>query len=210
MADLVKQFFSKADIDAIEQAVKQAEAHTAGEILVRIVTRSHNWKSERLVLSGSLALLVALGSLWWTRTQDWGTYYDYGSALLWGGAAFVLFFFLFSDSMLKSVGRRKRMVHERAELELKRMPSTKGQTGVLIYVSLDEHWAVVLGEQSVYKIVPQEFWETPLKEIVDGIKRGDHAEGICSAVNIIGRELASVLPRQTDDKDELPDRPQMG
>jgi uncharacterized membrane protein len=45
--------------------------------------------------------------------------------------------------------------------------------------------------------------------IMRGMRSGNHCEGIIEAIQEIGDQLATYFPRQSDDRDELPNRPQI-
>jgi putative membrane protein len=86
---------------------------------------------------------------------------------------------------------------------------TKGQTGVLIFVSLEEGQAAIVADKGIASKVPPDYWHAPHALIAKGIKENRHAEGIIEAVNVIAVELAKHFPRQSDDINELPDRPRI-
>jgi uncharacterized membrane protein len=86
---------------------------------------------------------------------------------------------------------------------------TTGQTRVLILLSLMERRAAIVVDEAVAAVIDAEYWKTPLAPIVDGMKSGDHAEGVIKAVTTISSELMEKLPNGPDDVDELPNRPEI-
>ena len=50
--------------------------------------------------------------------------------------------------------------------------TTKGRTGVLIYVSFAERYAEVIADDGIYKKVPPETWERVVRELTHHLGRG--------------------------------------
>src|SRR5207249_2389868 len=85
-----------------------------------------------------------------------------------------------------------------------RVGHTKGRTGVLIYVSLVERMAWVVGDDAISEALAQTAWESATRAITTGISNGRHADGLAEAVQLCAQALAPKLPRGTDDRDEIP------
>src|SRR5262249_14723019 len=81
-----------------------------------------------------------------------------------------------------------------------RVGHTKGRTGVLIYVSLLEKMAWVVGDEAVNQALPQTTWESATRAITKGITDGKHADGLVDAVKLCAESLAEKLPRDADDR----------
>lgn len=85
------------------------------------------------------------------------------------------------------------------------LDKTKGQTGILILVLLQERKVEVLGDKGINDKVPPGYWDEVAKMIVGGFRGGRRREGICEAVLEVGKLLHDKFPRQPDDVNELPD-----
>jgi putative membrane protein len=205
-ATLVDKCFSKADFDAIEQAVKKAETGSCGEIAVELASHTRHWLEERLWYSFAVAVVFSLVSLYLTRRVDWGVYYNFTQATLLGIVGFALAFFVLG-SWLKRESRRRAVVWNYALRRFSELRPTRGDTGVLILVSLDEEQAAIVADKGIASKLPAEHWDTPHAMIMEGMKKGEHAEGIISAIESIGEELSRHFPHRPDDIDELPNRP---
>jgi putative membrane protein len=205
-ATLVDRCFSEADKDAITQAVKMAESGSSGEIAVELASHTKHWMEERLWYSFAVALVFALVSLYVTRENDWGVFYNFTQAAIWGLVGFALAFFILG-SWLKRQSRRRAVVWRYALRRFSKLRPTRGQTGVLILVSLDEEQAAIVADKGIASKLPREHWNTPHALIMEGMKKGEHAEGIIRAIESIGEELSRHFPRPPDDTNELPDRP---
>jgi putative membrane protein len=205
MATLVDKYFSTIDLKAIEDAVRTAEASTSGELAVTVASRSRHWIWERVEAASIVAVLAMVVSLFLTRQTDWGTYYNFTQALLWGLVGFIVAYFA-AKPILMRPERTRRVVWNHALEHFKKLTPTKGQTGVLIFVSLEENQAAVIADTGIASKLPENHWHTPHGMIIDAMKKGKHAEGIIAAVGAIGVELARYFPRLPDDENELPDR----
>jgi len=86
-----------------------------------------------------------------------------------------------------------------------RVHHTAGATGLLIYVSLFEHQAVVLGDQEVLDKLGQSFLDELCRQLTGQLKSGHPTEALCTTITKAGEQLATPLPRASDDENELQD-----
>ena len=206
MATLVDKYFSHADFDMIEAAVKKAELTSDGEIAVQLASTSRLWQVERQLYALGFAVLCALVTLYFTRDVNWGVYYNTTQALLWSAVGFVGAYFSWKY-VLGGNTRMRRVVWNKALGIFERLTPTRGHTGVLVYVSLEEEQAAIIADKAIAAKLAPEYWHTPHAMIIDAIKAGRHAEGIVQAIESIGAELARHFPRTGDDTNELSDKP---
>lgn len=206
MASLVDKYFSQADFDAVEAAVKKAEASTSGEIAVELSSHSRHWNTERLIHALVFTLICMAAALFFTRDVGWGVYYDTTQAILWGAIGFVIAWFGWGR-FLKRTERKRRVVWNRALDRFHQITPTRGLTGVLIFVSLEEEQAAIVADKGIASKVPHDYWHTPHAMIAEAMRQGKHTEGIIQAIDAIAVELARNFPRASDDIDELPDKP---
>jgi putative membrane protein len=83
---------------------------------------------------------------------------------------------------------------------------TRGRTGVLIYLALDEHRAEIVADRAINDKVAPEAWGDAMATLIDSIRVGRAGEGLAEAVRQVGLVLAPHFPREQDDINELPDR----
>jgi uncharacterized membrane protein len=208
MATLVQKYFSKNDLDAIEKVIGQAESRSAGELVVQMASHSKNWLLERVVVSIILGLGALVKGLFMTREQDWGYYYNFSQAALFGLVGFLVSYFVIGW-ILKNRKRSRGIVWKRGLELFSQLTPTKGQTAVLIFVSLDESQVAIVADKLIASKLPADYWDKPHAMIMRGMRSGNHCEGIIEAIQEIGDQLATYFPRQSDDRDELPNRPQI-
>jgi putative membrane protein len=83
---------------------------------------------------------------------------------------------------------------------------TTGRTGVMIYLSMREHRAEIVADESIAAKVPAEVWGEAMGDMLSLIRKGQVAEGLAVGISDVGHVLAEHFPRGSDDDNELPDR----
>jgi putative membrane protein len=83
---------------------------------------------------------------------------------------------------------------------------THGRTGVLIYLSMDEHRAEIVADEAIAAKVAPEVWGEAMAAMLAEIKQAHVGAGMAAAVEQVGAVLAEHFPRAEDDQNELPDR----
>ena len=83
---------------------------------------------------------------------------------------------------------------------------TASRTGVLLYLSLAEHHAELVADESIQSRISGEEWGEAMVALLEGIRAGRPGEGIAAAVGKIGDVLAAQFPHTGTDPNEMPDR----
>lgn len=209
--------FSAEDKRAVEAAVAEAERMTAGEIVVVVATISGRYdRAEDLF--GLLFGLIALSVAWllfqdvtqaaWSATPTPVLGLPATAGILIGGfvigAALATRFptlrlpFIARAEMVEEVERRSLEFFQR-----QRIRNTSGNTGVLIYVSLYEHVVKVIGDDGVAVQFSIDSLEDICSLVVDGLRQGRPADGLCRAVKKTGELLAPHLPPAVGSTNEI-------
>ena len=84
--------------------------------------------------------------------------------------------------------------------------ATTVESGILIFVSLAEHYARIVAGTAISVRVPQSRWQEAVDALVAHTRNGRIAEGFVTAIEMCGEELAKHFPHTTVDRNELPDR----
>lgn len=87
---------------------------------------------------------------------------------------------------------------------------TRDRNAVMLYITLHERIAVVLGDTGIHAQVEDGAWESVTAAVVAQARKGDIAGGIVAAVAQIGGLLSAHFPLKADDTNELPDAPNLG
>jgi putative membrane protein len=93
-------------------------------------------------------------------------------------------------------GDQAFQVEARALLEfyLAGVASTRGRTGILLFISLMERKAVVLADEAISKKLPRETWAEICKGMIEGIQHGQTSDGLIGAIRRSGELLAQNFP----------------
>jgi len=210
----------------VTAAVTAAEANTAGEIVTVVARRSDKYH-DVAAHAGVLAMLsvLALLSVWpelaerlhaLVSRDNWGEPASLGAllfvALVLAAVAWLAGRYALQPTAIRMAltprATKSRRVRARAR-DLFRIGAearTTGATGVLIYVSLDEHRAELIADSAIHSKVAPEVWGEAMAALVAGVKDGRAGEGLAEAVRQVGVVLAEHFPRAAGDANELPDR----
>ncbi|HEU0310751.1 MAG TPA: TPM domain-containing protein [Sphingomicrobium sp.] len=83
---------------------------------------------------------------------------------------------------------------------------TIGRTGILIYLSMAEHRAEIVGDEAITKVTTPETWGEAMTALLAEVKAGRPGNGIVAAVEQIGEVLAVHFPKTGEDTNEIPDK----
>jgi len=85
------------------------------------------------------------------------------------------------------------------------MHRTRDRNGVLIFVSVAQRRAAVIGDIGIHEKLPHGFWNDTLAVILEQFKAEHYCEGLCAGVERLGEQLRTHFPRMRDDRNELSD-----
>lgn len=83
------------------------------------------------------------------------------------------------------------------------MYETQARNAVLIYVAFKDHQCSIIGDQGIHQYVGEQFWQQQCDVMVNYFRQGEYTQGIVTAIENIGKELALYFPIQPNDKNEL-------
>ena len=199
--------FDEPARERVRAAVAAAELKTTGEIVPVIVERSDphpaaEWKS-------ALAFLL-LGSALLAPWLPWESpFLLLASQLGLGGAGYALAVALPDLKRLFVFETRATLTSEEQALQefaREGLAGTVAATGVLIFVSLFERRVIVLADKAIAAKVSDDAWDRIDAHVLDGVVRGELADGLCKAIEETGTLLAEHFPWVEGDRNELPDR----
>jgi putative membrane protein len=196
---------SEADHTRIEEAVRQAEALTSGEIVVVVARSADPYRTVPLAAALLVSLMAPWPLLWFT---DLGTTRILLIQLILALTALaVLLPHGARYALVPHVLRRQRAREAaRQAFAANGLSQTRGRTGVLLYVAQAERYAEVIADSAVNAQVEDTVWRAAIEGLVAAARRGALGEGIAGAVAQIGAILSEHLPAGPDNPDELPNR----
>jgi len=218
-------YLSAEEHARVGAAVAAAEARSSGEIVTIVADQSDGYTDVALAWSALFAFLV-LSLLPFVADAvldalapfhgDWNVAWEppgiFAAAAAIGITAFLLATAVQLWTPLKFALVPGRIRTDRAEdraIELFKVGAerrTQGRTGILIYLSMQEHRAEIVADEAITALVPAETWGEAMAAMLAELKQGRIADGMIAAVERVGAVLAEHFPRAADDRNELPDR----
>ena len=199
--------FSEADRQAVREAVAEAEKRTIGEVLPVVVERSDphpaaDWRAALLFLLAGTALLAAW--LPWNQPALL-LLCQLAIGLIGFGVARRLPDF---KRLFISERRATSVAEEQAfqEFYANGLHKTEAATGVLLFVSLLEHRAIILADEGIDAVANADFWAGTDDAILAGIRKGSLREGLIDGIHRVGELLEKDFPWREGDRNEIPNR----
>ncbi len=196
---------TQAEQQKISAAIVKAEARTSGEIVCVLARSSSDYAALPLLwasFAGLLTpwLLIALTQLSVQRIL-------LVQALVFG---ILLLFLSWPSWRAKLAPPAMRRAHaHRAAMEqfmIRGLSGTQHRTGVLIFVSLAEHYVRVVADEGVNAKVDQRDWQDTVDAMLVHLRNDRIADGFVVAIERCGAMLEQHFPAQANDRPELPDR----
>ncbi len=214
---------SAAEHERVAAAIRQAEAKTAGEIFAVAARASDDyrfipllWAALATLIGGTLAAFAwPLVSAALTDGGDWGS----GAAALSAQALAIgqiaVFVGLALLTLVPAIGlalvpkpiqfsRCRR--HATEQFLAHNLHVTRERTGVLIFVSMREHFATILADEGIAQHVDDAVWAAIVEELIARIVADDLTGGFEAAIAACGTVLAEHIPPGATSENELPDR----
>ncbi len=188
--------FTEADKKRIENAVKEVEKNTSGEIVTYFARKSDNYYEAGFIASSISAvfafIFINILSQFWLLPFEFNILNFSVIILTIMVLVFVLVQFIpFFKHTVISEKRETRMAVRRA-MEVfvnEEIFNTKDRTGILIFVSEFEHNVEVIADTGINKKVEQSEWNKIVETIINGIKNKKVTDGIVSAIEQCGELL---------------------
>ena len=211
---------SEDDRRAINKAVADAESKTAAEIVPVVAESSGRYDRAEDICGLWLGLTCMVG-VWILLPPPirepgrWG-----GPSLLWYPVSLVVSVivgFIVGVVISHYVPFLRRLFTPKSEREQEvgirsrqvffdhRVHHTEGQGGVLLYVSLFEHQAAIMTDQSVLEALTQATINELCNQFTLRLKNDTLKEAFAETINEIGTLLAEKLPATENNQNELPD-----
>jgi putative membrane protein len=178
----------------VQEAVRRAEALSRGQIVPVVVEKSDPYPEARFrgaILGAALATAVVLAlhvPLTASELSLLQLAAGFLGALLatWDPVERLLAGTRAMDEAVRA--RAMRAFHEHG------LHRTEEGTGVLVFASLFEREAVVLGDHAIHAKMGDD-WRKAIDALTRGLRAGDAARGFVDAVAVCGARLAEHFPR---------------
>lgn len=91
-----------------------------------------------------------------------------------------------------------------------KMHKTRERNGVLIYIAMESRKFAIFGDEGIHKKMGFSYWTTEVATLKTFLVDERIVDGVCQVALDIGEALKAHFPYQSDDKNELPDKPVYG
>jgi putative membrane protein len=200
-----RRFLEAAAKQRTSAAVRGVEARTAVEVVVAVQRRAARYVTTSIVF-GSVCAALALAVMWFSpRVYDVRTMpLDAALTLLAGAAAAAKIPGL--RRLLTPKRTLERQAHRAATAAFSALgiEKTRGRTGLLVYVALFERTVVLVPDSGI----PAVAVTGPLASVGRSLSAAVAAldfDAFLVALDGLGSACGAVLPRRTDDENELCD-----
>lgn len=196
---------SAEDRHRITAAIRAVEGRTTGEIVCVLAEQS----ADSGALPILFAALAALLSPWLLVAF---TALPVAAILSWQVVVFLALAFLLClprvrVALIPRRARRAMAFRVATEQFYTRAVSRKDdRSGILIFVSLAEHYARIIADDGIAERVPQAHWQGAVDALIAHAREDRVAEGFIAAIDICGSVLADKFPKSGGNVNELPDR----
>jgi putative membrane protein len=213
MKSLASRFLSAAERERVTRCVREVEKSTSGEIVPLVRSTSYHYPAATLFGALVVSVLIAAAA-----TAADAVFKPWGSLSLvdlWVFPAVFAVCFLAAYQLLRVLPALKRLFISQAEMTEEvgeaaltaffrhRLAETRDRTGILLFVSVYERRAMVLADKGINLKVAPETWQQVVDLVLQGIREGRPAEGLCEAVTRCGQLVSAQFPVRAGDKDEL-------
>jgi putative membrane protein len=196
--------FTKQDHDDVSAAIHQAEKQTCGQIVCVLAHSSSADGYIPIVWASVLSLFAPWPLIYFTQ---WSVQRIFLLQL----AVFIVVGLIFSFTPLRLAlvpGTVRRARAHRAALEqfvVRGIDRTRNRSGVLIFVSLAEHYARIIADEGIAAKVQTAEWQDAIDALTAHMSDGRIAAGFVAAIERCGAVLAAHAPPDGS-ANELPDR----
>lgn len=201
----------KADFDAVADAIGKAEERTSVEFFAVLTKRSDDYQ---FVAGFFMALGLFVGGLLYVVIAR--LYWLDVSLLTFSGielALFVVANMIFRLKpglaiLLVPKAIRFRRAHANAVQQFLAhgISDTSARNGVLVFVSMDEHYAEILADRGVIAKTEQSFWDEAVAKLIAHAKSGEITLGYTQSIELLAIQLTPIFPAFEKKQAGLDDR----
>lgn len=194
----------------IAEAIRKAETETSGEIYAVLARSSDDYffAAGFVATCGILiASVIAAFLAHWYRFDIRLPMFGLAVLAAFLTAMLVLWFFPAIRMMLVPRRIRYKRAHLNAlqQFLARNVHITEHRTGILLFVSMAEHYAEVIADAGIHARVEQDEWNAIVATLIHHASRAQVAEGFVLAIGQAGLLLEKHFPAGADNINELDD-----
>lgn len=209
-------FLTDTEKHTLREQIQQAESGTTAEIVTVIARQSDGYRYIPMLWAALISLSIPGFYFLFQQLTDTGWTYPGESTLSLARLYQIqVLVFLGLGSLLqlsnirmwlipKSVKLQRARRHAHEQFFLQNLHLTEHNNGVLIFVSVAEHYVEIIVDKAVSDVVDNNVWTTTVDEFVSHVRSGDIATGFSTTVEHCREVLVEHFPAQHGRPDELP------
>jgi putative membrane protein len=187
----------------VAEAIARVERETDAELVTVLATQADDYTYIPLLWAAMLALLIP--GVINVVTGWWGAH----TLLLVQWLGFIALGLLFRLSAVRTRLIPRPVRHWRASNLARRqfldhnLHHTRGETGMLIFVSEAERYVEILVDRGIAARIGDEAWRDIVEAFTERVRQGRTLEGFLQCIEACGEHLRRQLPA-THERNELP------
>jgi putative membrane protein len=196
--------FTREDHETVSAAIRTAEQKTSGQIVCVLAHASSAYAHVPILWASVLALFTPWPLIIFTQWSVQRIFMIQLGVFIVAG----LILSIMPLRLLLVPRAVQRARAHRAALEqfvVRGISRTRHRSGVLIFVSLAEHYARIIADEGIAAKVQQSEWQAAIDALSAHMRDGRIAAGFTAAIERCGAVLAAHAPPDGSGN-ELPDR----
>jgi putative membrane protein len=199
-------FLSEREKQQIAAAIAAVEQHTRGELVTVIARCSDEYRYIPLLWAALLALLVPALLAAFDNPFPGDLAYLAQICTFLGAAALFQWLPLKMRLIPPAVKKLRARRRAREQFFLQNLHRTRERTGVLLFVSVAEHYVEILADEGINEAVAPQAWQAIVSDFIGRVRERQVAAGFLAAITASGELLATHFPATDDNHNELPNR----
>jgi putative membrane protein len=189
---------------AVAAAIRAAEQRTSGQLVGVLARASSSYAHFPILWASALALVLPWPLIYLTELSVQRIFLAQLAAFLLAG---LLFSWMPLRMLLVPRPVRRAQAHRTAleQFMVRNVGHTTNRSGVLIFVSLAEHYARIIADEGIARQVPHSEWQEAIDALLAHVREGRVAAGFIAAVEHCGAVLSKHAPPDGS-PNQLPDR----
>jgi putative membrane protein len=196
--------FGQDDYEAVAVAIRDAEQKTSGQIVCVLAHSSSGYVHVPILWAVALALFTPWPLINFTQLSVQRIFLIQLVVFIVAG---LIFSWMPLRLLLVPRALQRARAHRAAieQFVIRGISRTKNRTGILIFVSLAEHYARIVADEGIAEKVPVAEWQGAIDALTAHMRNKQIAEGFIAAIARCGEVLARHAPPDGS-PNELPDR----
>lgn len=190
----------------IEAAIADLERRSAAELVVVVAHRSASHAVYPALAAACAALLAGWIAALIGLTPTFAHLAILQGAVLLGAAA--LFFLTPLGLMFVPAAEKQARAAILARWEFANLVNnrTSGKDGVLLFLSVAEHYVEIIADDAIAAVVSQDRWQQMVDHFTTNAKGARVGDSLLGLIKECGSILAERVPPRPDQQNELPDQ----